>query len=215
MFKLIRRIFSLIFLIFIGVPTFFVGQVWYSAKYSTPTNAKVAVVLGAAQFDGRPSDALEARLVEAKRIYQLRMVDTIITVGAGAPGDRFTEARAGRKFLIANGISRNNVIEIPEGRRTLSSTRAFTTYLKKNSITSAVIVTDPYHCRRATAIANDFGVKSTCSPVQTGPYSFKNSSYRYLFRETMAYVAYLALEKRGIHVSDHLENSALNSISLG
>ena len=71
MFKLIRRFFTLIFLIIIGVPTFFVGQVWYSAKYSKAESAKVAVVLGAAQFDGRPSDALEARLVEAIRIYKM------------------------------------------------------------------------------------------------------------------------------------------------
>jgi vancomycin permeability regulator SanA len=215
MFKLIRRFFTLIFLIIIGVPTFFVGQVWYSAKYSKAESAKVAVVLGAAQFDGRPSDALEARLVEAIRIYKMGMIEKIVTVGGGAPGDRFTEARAGRKFLISNGIPRKSVIEIPQGRRTYSSTKAYTTYLKTNLVTNAIVVTDPYHCRRATTMANDLGISTTCSPVTTGPYSLKNSSYRYLMRESVAYVAYLFLEKRGIHVSDHLENSALNSISLG
>lgn len=215
MFKLIRRFFALIFLIIIGVPSFFVGQVWYSAKYSKAEGAAVAVVLGAAQFDGRPSDALEARLVEAERIYKLGIVNRIITVGGGAPGDRFTEARAGRKFLISNGVPRNRVIEIAEGRSTISSTKAYVMYLKKNLITSAVVVTDPYHCRRATTMANDLGISTSCSPVLTGPYSFKNSSYRYLMRESLAYIAYLALEKRGIHVSDHLENSAFNSLSLG
>ena len=215
MFKLIRRFFTLIFLIIIGVPIFFIGQVWYAAKYAEPESAKVAVVLGAAQFDGRPSDALEARLVEAERIYKLGMVESILTVGGGAPGDRFTEARAGRKFLISNGIPRKNVIEIGDGRSTISSTKAYTAYLKRNLISNAILVTDPYHCRRATTMANDLGLTTTCSPVKTGPYSLKNSSYRYLFRESVAYVAYLALEKRGIHVSDHLENSAFNSLSLG
>jgi uncharacterized SAM-binding protein YcdF (DUF218 family) len=66
----------------------------------------------------------------------------------------------------------------------------------------AIIVTDPYHCYRAMTMANDQGIVSTCSPATTGPSSIKNAGYRYLIRETGAYLAYITLGRRGIHISD-------------
>lgn len=215
MFKLIRRFFTLILLVIIGIPTFFFAQVWYEAHYPKLRSADYAVVMGAAQYDGRPSDALEARLVEAKRLYDSGLVKKIVTVGAGAPGDRYTEARAGRIWLIQNGVPRNNAIEIGQGRDTIQSVKAFTDYFKKNNINNIIIVTDPYHCKRSTYISDDLGINATCSPVKNGPFSLQNSSLHYLWREGNAYIAYRTLEKLGIHVSDHLESTGLSAIGLG
>jgi uncharacterized SAM-binding protein YcdF (DUF218 family) len=67
-----------------------------------------------------------------------------------------------------------------------------------------IIVTDPFHCRRAMTMANDLGVVATCSPVKTGPNSLENSGKRYLVRESGAYLSYVTLGRRGIHISDHL-----------
>lgn len=217
-FRFIRRIFTLIFLVIIGIPTFFFAQVWYEAHFSREINSaevEYALVMGAAQYDGRPSDALEARLVEAKRIYDLGEIKKIVTVGGGAPGDRFTEARAGRKWLIQNGVKRADAIEIGDGRDTIQSIKAATTYFKKNNIGRIVIVTDPYHCKRSMYIADDLGVNAICSPVKSGPLSLENSSLKYLWREGNAYIAYRTLEKLGIHVSDHLESTGLSAIGLG
>jgi hypothetical protein len=119
LFKLIRRFISLIFLVIIGIPAFFFAQVFYEAHFPKVLSADYAVVMGAAQYDGRPSDALEARLIEAKRLYDEKLVKKIVTVGGGAPGDRFTEARAGRIWLIQNGIARNSAISIEKGRDTI------------------------------------------------------------------------------------------------
>ena len=215
MFKLIRRTFTLIFLAIVGIPTFFFGQVWWQAHYPTVRSADFAVVMGAAQYDGRPSDALEARLQEALRIYKAGLVKKIVTVGSGAPGDRFTEARAGRRWLINNGVARANVIEIPAGRNTIDSTKAYVEYFKKNNVNQIIVVTDPYHCKRSIYIAEDLGVSATCSPVQSGPNSLKNSSLKYLWREGNAYIAYRTLEKLGVHVSDHLESTGLSVVGLG
>ena len=215
MFKLIRRFISLIFLIIIGIPAFFFAQVWYEAHYPRVTSSKYAVVMGAAQYDGRPSDALEARLEEALRIYKDGLVEKVVTVGGGSPGDRFTEARAGRRWLIANGIKRNDAIEIGEGRDTIKSVKAFADYFKLNGISEVIIITDPYHCKRSTYISDDLGINATCSPVKSGPFNLENSSLRYLWREGNAYIAYRTLEKLGIHVSDHLESTGLSAIGLG
>ena len=214
MFKLIGKVVTLITLTIVGIPAFFFGQVWWDAHYPTKRSAEFAVVMGAAQYDGRPSDALEARLKESLRLYEVGLVQKIITVGAGAPGDRFTEARAGRKWLIENGVPRNRTIEIAEGTNTINSTKAYVEYLKKNNISDVVVVTDPYHCKRSTYIAKDLGLSATCSPAQSGPYSLANSSLHYLWREGGAYIAYRTLEQIGIHVSDNFENTALNAVGL-
>ena len=215
MFRLIRRFISLIVLVIIGIPAFFFAQVWYEAHYPKSVTADYAVVMGAAQYDGRPSDALEARLVEAERLYDAKLIKKIVTIGSGAPGDRYTEARAGRIWLLQNGVPRNNVIAIEKGRDTIQSVKAFTDYFKKNNISNIVIVTDPYHCKRSIFVSDDLGVNATCSPVRSGPFSLKNSSLHYLWREGNAYIAYRTLEKLGIHVSDHLESTGLSAIGLG
>ena len=79
MFKLIRRFISIIFLVIIGIPAFFFAQVWYEARFPDKTSADYAVVMGAARYDGRPSDALEARLAEAKSLYSAGQIKKIVT----------------------------------------------------------------------------------------------------------------------------------------
>jgi vancomycin permeability regulator SanA len=215
MFKLIGKAVTLFMLIIFGIPAFFFAQVWWEAHYPTKKSAEFAVVMGAAQYDGRPSDALEARLQEALRIYKEDLVKKVITVGAGAPGDRFTEARAGRIWLIENGVPRNRTIQIESGTNTINSTKSYVEYLKKNNFKDVVIVTDPYHCKRSMYIAKDLGINATCSPVKSGPFSLNNSSLHYLWREGGAYLAYRTLEQIGIHVSDNFETTALNAIGIG
>lgn len=215
MFKLIRRIISLIFLAIIAIPGYFYAQVWWGAHYPVERSSDYAVVMGAAQYDGRPSDALEARLEKALQLYKSGLVKKIITVGAGAPGDRFTEASAGRNWLLTNGVPRSAAIAIPTGRNTIDSTVGYVNYLKKLKVNEVIIVTDPYHCKRATYVSSDKGVNATCAPVQSGPYSLKNSSLHYLWREGSALIAYRSLEKLGIHVSDHLESTGLSVVGLG
>ena len=72
-----------------------------------------------------------------------------------------------------------------------------------------IIATDPYHCHRAITMAKDLGVIASCSPVQTGPNTLDKSRFRYLIREAGAYLAYISLGRRGVHISDHLTNSGL------
>jgi len=185
-------------------PAYGISQVWRAANNPVVRNADVIVVLGTAQLNGRPGEALEARLVEAKRIFDLGYAPSIITVGAGAPGDRTTEAASGKYWLRTHGISSRKITAIEEGRDTLVSTKAYTQLMKKRYVSDVIIVTDPFHCARAITMAKDQGVLATCSPVQTGPNTLENSGYKYLIREAGAYLAYITVGRRGIQVSDHL-----------
>lgn len=206
LFKLIRKVISAIILIAIVVPVFTLGRTWVSAHNAAAHKADVIVVLGAAQFNGRPSAALQARLVEAKRIFMLGLAPVIITVGGGAPGDRTTEAASSKKWLLANGVPANVVTALPKGRDTLVSTQSYIAEMKRKNLRVVIIVTDPYHCLRAMTMANDLGAKSYCSPVRTGANSLSHLNLHYLVRETGAYLAYVTLGRRGVNLSDHLSH---------
>jgi uncharacterized SAM-binding protein YcdF (DUF218 family) len=203
-FKIIRRVIAAILLVVIAVPLYAVALTWHAANNPLTRNGDVIVVLGAAQLDGRPGEVLQARLDEAKRIYDLGLAPRIITVGAGAPGDRTTEAASGKYWLTTNGVKSKNVTALEVGRDTWVSTENYVKFMKLKKMKDVIIVTDPFHCRRAMTMANDLGVVATCSPVQTGPNSLDNSGKRYLIRETGAYLSYVSLGRRGIHISDHL-----------
>ena len=210
MFKLIRRAISLVLAIVVIIPTYAIFVTWNSA-HNPPfrTKAEVIVIPGASQLNGVPSEVLLARLLEAKRIKDLGYAPLIITVGSGAPGDRTTEAASGKYWLTNHGISKKQVISIPIGRDTQSQTQAYVKVMKERKIYNVIIATDAYHCHRSMTMANDLGAVATCSPAQTGPNSLANSHYRYLIREAGAYLAYITLGRRGIHISDHLTNSEL------
>jgi len=203
-FKIIRRVIAAILLLIIIVPLYAVGITWHSANNPLVRQADVIVVLGAAQLNGRPGEVLQARLDEAKRIYDLGLAPRIITVGAGAPGDRTTEAASGKYWLATHGIKSKNISALEVGRDTWVSTKSYVKFMKLKKMKDVIIVTDPFHCRRAMTMANDLSVVATCSPVQTGPNALDKSGKRYLIREAGAYLAYVSLGRRGIHISDHL-----------
>lgn len=203
-FKLIRKVISAFILLVLVVPTFVVIKTYYAAHNQTISKADVIVVLGTAQFNGVPTEALEARLIEAKRIYDLGLAPVIITVGAGAPGDRTTEAASSKSWLLSHGIAQSAVTAIEKGRDTFVSTQSYIAEMKRRNMHSVLVVTDPYHCFRAITMASDMGAAGYCSPVRSGPNSLTKASLHYLIRETGAYLAYVTLGRRGIHVSDHL-----------
>ena len=204
LFRLIRRVISFILLLIIVIPLYIAGNIWYSARNAEPIKSDLILVMGAAQFDGRPSDILKQRLEQTLSAYKLGLAPVIYTVGAGAPGDRTTEAAASRNWLIQNGVAKNKILAVSKGRDTLSSTESYVAEAKKRGYESVVIVTDPYHCYRAISMAKDLGFLASCSPVKSGAASVENSGLKYLSRETGAYLAYKTLGQLGINLSDRL-----------
>ena len=210
MVKLLRRVISFFLALVIIVPGYALFMTWKSAHHPPFRNsADVIVIPGAAQLNGAPGDVLLARLEEAKRIYQAGYAPLVITVGAGAPGDRTTEAAAGKYWLSRNGVPAKRVISLPIGRDTLTQTKTYIAEMRKRKIYNVIIATDAYHCQRAMTMANDLGAVATCSPVRSGPNTLEKSRTRYLVREAGAFLAYITLGRRGVHLSDHLTNGGL------
>jgi uncharacterized SAM-binding protein YcdF (DUF218 family) len=199
----VKRLFRIILILLIAFPLWCTTRIWWAGTHAKAERSDAILVLGAAQFDGRPSALLEARLRRALNVYQQQYSTRIVTVGAGAPGDRTTEAAASKAWLITNGVPKNSITALPQGRDTLQSILAAQSYLHNRGWHSIVIVTDAWHCLRAETMARDHGLTPTCAPATTGPATTSVSgSVRYLIRETGAYLAYVTLGRIGIQLSD-------------
>ena len=205
LFKILRRIIAAIFLVIIVVPLYISGQIWWTAHHPAIKQSDAIVVLGAAQDNGKPTPILAMRITQARLAFQSGLAPLIITVGGAQKGDLSTEAVASRNTLIAEQVPRKDVIALPIGKDTLTSTVAYVSYMKLHHLASVIISTDSYHCYRAMTEARDLGVSTTCASAQTGPGSLKTTGIRYIFRETGAYLAYETVGRFGIHLSDQIK----------
>jgi vancomycin permeability regulator SanA len=204
LFRFFFKFLTFLLVLALAIPTFALARVWYSANNETIRKADAIVLMGAAQLDGKPGQVLEARLKEVLRIYEKDFADQVFTLGEGAPGDRFTEAGTSREWLARNGLGWKSITAIKIGRDSYRSIEALAKNIDKDKYKSIIIVTDPYHCFRSVTMARDFGFDATCSPARTGIASLDKAGFRYLLRETGAYLAYITLGRRGIHISDHV-----------
>lgn len=186
--KLVLKLVGLLVLTVLLVVGGTAASVWWVARQDTRTHSDAIVVLGASQFNGRPSEVFAARLQHAKALYAAGVAPRVITVGGGAPGDRYTEAQAGAAYLSSRGV---RVDAVGVGRDTLQSMTAVATEFRKRGWTSAVIVTDPWHELRSRRMASDQGIRAVTSPDRSGPANRSRSiELRYVLRETAGYLYY-------------------------
>jgi vancomycin permeability regulator SanA len=168
-------------------------RVWQVARVDDRDAADVVLVLGAAQYAGRPSKILEARLRHAKNLYDQGVAPYIVTTGGNQPGDTYTEASAGVRWLTENGVPKNRVISVGEGNDTLGSLRAAAERIRGRGWHTAVIVSDPWHSLRARTMASDVGLDAWTSPTHSGPIvQTRETQIRYIVRETAALLYYRA-----------------------
>ena len=194
-FRWVRRLVSAIVLAVLAVLVWTAGSIWWVARQDDRPPSDAIVVLGASQFDGRPSSVFKARLQHARSLYEDDVAPRVITVGGGAPGDRTTEAEAGAAFLRERGVE---VVAVPEGRNTLQSVRAVEELMAENGWETAVLVTDPWHSLRARSMARDVGITAETSPTRAGPsVRTRGTQVRYIARETLAYLYWKALGRSG------------------
>ncbi|REE99332.1 YdcF family protein [Thermomonospora umbrina] len=168
-------------------------RVWYQARQDETPRSDAIVVLGAAQYNGRPSPTLRWRLEHAVRLYRDGVAPAIVTVGGKMPGDNFTEADAGRMWLIRErNVPADKVVSVPVGNDTLESMRAVGTRFKALRWDSAVIVTDPWHGLRSKKMAEDQGIDAAASPTRSGPsVQTRDTQFNYIVRETGGYLSYV------------------------
>ena len=168
-------------------------RVWQYGRIDDRGHADVILVLGAAEYDGTPSSILRARLDHAKLLYQEGVASQIVTVGGSKPGDLYTEAEAGEKYLKTVGIPANRLTEVNSGNDTLTSLQAAAEVLRQHNWTTAVLVSDPWHMFRSEIMASESGIDSWTSPTHSGPVvQSRVTQLLYIGRETAALLFYRA-----------------------
>ena len=127
------------------------------------------VVLGAAQYDGRPSAILKARLDHAIELYEDGLAPYIVVTGGKAEGDRMTEADTARTYVLAKDVPERAILVEDRGRTTLESLRGVAALLHERGLTTTLFVSDRTHMLRVLRIARDEGLTALGSPTATSP----------------------------------------------
>src|SRR6476619_6622253 len=167
--------------------------IWWTARQDSRQSSDAIVVLGSAQYNGRPSSIFAARLEHARKLYEAGVAPVIVTVGGKATGDRFTEAEAGCDYLAAEGVPRTALLAVPKGVDTLESMQDVAGVFSAHHWRNAVLVTDPWHAMRAQRMASDSGMDAVSSPTRQGPaVQTRATQFKYILRETAAYLLYRA-----------------------
>jgi uncharacterized SAM-binding protein YcdF (DUF218 family) len=131
--------------------------------------AGAIVVLGAAQYDGRPSGVFAARLDHAVTLYLEGMAPYLVVTGGKLPGDRTTEAAVARAYALERGVPADNILMEDQGRSTLESLRSVGAILRDRGIRDALFVSDRTHMLRVLRMARDLGIIAYGSPTSTSP----------------------------------------------
>ena len=144
------------------------GRVWLQIREQSirdeAREADVILILGAAEYNGRPSPVLKARLDYGLNLYRRGLAPLILTTG-GAGGDpMFTEGGVGRAYLIKQGVAAEAIIVEMEGETTMHSTAASAEIMRRMGLKSCIVVSDGYHIFRAKRMLEERGLQVFGSP---------------------------------------------------
>jgi uncharacterized SAM-binding protein YcdF (DUF218 family) len=144
-------------------------RIWQQGLQDERRPAGAVVVLGAAQYDGRPSPIFASRLQHAVDLFHTGQYRFLMVTGGKQPGDRTTEAAVARQFAIEQGVPAGQILMEDQGRNTRESLDAVQMTLAARSIHDAVFVSDRSHMLRVLRIASDLGIIAFGSPTPDSP----------------------------------------------
>ena len=161
-------------------------QVWLESRHDEARRgAQAIVVFGAAQYNGRPSAVLRARLDHASELFKRGYSHTIVVTGGRLAGDRFTEATASADYLHTKGVPDADILREVSGHSSWQSLASAAAFLRARHITSVILVSDPFHSLRIKAMASELGLHAATSPTRTSPIAGFRAA-EYMGRETAA-----------------------------
>ncbi len=165
--KIVRFVLLLLLaiVVYLGVT---LVQVWLTGRHYDPRPAQAIVVMGAAQYNGIPSPDLAARLDEAELLWREHYAPVVMVTGSKEPGDRYTEAEAGARYLETAGIPAGDILEAGGSDSWQNLSQAAPELLARGDRV-VLMTTDPFHEDRSLAIATDVGLQAYATPTHTSP----------------------------------------------
>jgi uncharacterized SAM-binding protein YcdF (DUF218 family) len=155
--------------------------VWAQRDTAKPSSA--IVVLGAAQYVGRPSPVLRARADHAIELWRRGLAPRIIFTGGFGEHDTTSEAAVAERYAIDHGVPPRAILIENTGRSTIESLRRVAALMEGEPSREVILVSDPFHMLRLVVLARRFGLVPRTSPTRTSPIS---SSFREFWRYALA-----------------------------
>jgi len=162
------------------------GRIHFYATHDEARPADAIAVFGAAEYDGRPSPVLRARLDHALALYRERLAPLVITLGGGGgPGD--SEGGVGHDYLLAHGVPENQIIAETQSTNTEESAARLAAIARENHLNRILAVSDGTHLFRIHALCASMGLTVSTSPrAEARPLGFWDAAMR-LMHEMISY----------------------------
>lgn len=176
---------------FLLIPCVIFAAVYKQSRTDEAHPADAIVVLGAAQYNGVPSQVFRARLDTAYDLYQQGLAPLIVVTGGRIYGDQYTEAESGRTYLVDRGVPADVILMENISHNTSASFEGVEKLLKPRGVQSLLIVSDGFHLYRSKMLARNagfdaYGFAAEDSPIRNG----SAAELRYMVRETLGVLAW-------------------------
>ena len=171
-------------LLFVGAWVLSLALVLIWQRKDARRKAHAIVVLGAAQWDGKPSPVLRARVDHAIGLWRRGMAPMLIMTGGQAPGDTTSEAAVERRYAMSHGVPSSAIRTEGRSRNTSESLRNVAAMLPESS-RDVILVSDGFHMLRLSILARRFGLRPQTSPTPTSPiHANREQFWRYTLHES-------------------------------
>lgn len=188
--KLWRTLVLLLLIAAAGWTAWVYGQIRYYADSDEAQPADAIAVFGAAEYDGRPSPVLRARLDHALDLYGRKIAPLVITLGGGDEGDRHSEGSVGHDYLLAQGVPEAAIIAETQSDNTAESAARLAIIARANHLNRIVVVSDGTHLFRIHALCEKNGLTVFTSPRQAGRSISRMDEFSRMVHEILSYTAW-------------------------
>ncbi|MBC8165176.1 MAG: YdcF family protein [Bryobacteraceae bacterium] len=185
MFRFFWRATAILFIVVAGYLVVVAAQIRHQSNLDEALPADIIVIMGAAEYRGKPSPVLRARIDHAFELYRRHLAPRILTTG-GAGGDPvYTEGGVARDYLVRKGVPSEAILVESEGESTWQSTAAAAEMMRRMGLTSCIVVSDGYHIFRVKKMLEFRGLNVYGSPRPDEIKGWREQ--RLFFRQAIGY----------------------------
>lgn len=191
---MMRRIRKSLFWLFLAVCVwlvFIATSIWRYGAQDHAVKSDYAIVLGAAAYHKNPSPVFKGRIDHALSLYQQGLVTKIIFTGGYGTGAPYAESQVAEKYAIRNGVKATDILIETRSRSTVDNIIEAKALMNSSGFSTAIIVSDPLHLKRASIIARNLNISAVTSPTPTSRYRSFKAQFKFLLREVYFYHYYL------------------------
>ena len=170
---------------------YIIGSIYYYSTIDEKRPADAAIILGAAAWYKRPSPVFEERIRHGLWLYENGYVKKLVMTGGKSLRAPYSEAYVARRFALKKHIPADDILIEEDSHNTYENLANAKELMEKHDLRSAIIVSDPFHMKRAMSIAEDLGIKAYSSPTPTTRYESTTQSLRFLLQETGHMIGYI------------------------